>query len=67
MGSILLCSHPANAGSKFYNYKHSHSIVVMAVAMAVAGPDYECICADIGTNGRVSDGGAWNKCTLSKK
>ncbi len=36
------------------------------VLMAVAGPDYECIYADIGTNGRVADGGVWNKCSLSK-
>lgn len=34
--------------------------------MAVAGPDYECIYADVGTNGRVSDGVVWNKCTLSQ-
>ena len=54
---------PPSAGSKFCNYKHTHSIVLMAVA----GPDYECIYADIGTNGRVSDGGVWNKCSLSNK
>jgi hypothetical protein len=47
---------PANAGSFFYNYKHTHSIVLMAVA----GPDYGCIYADVGTNGRVADGGVWN-------
>lgn len=34
--------------------------------MAVAGPYYECLYADVGTNGRVSDGGVWNKCTLSQ-
>lgn len=34
--------------------------------MAVAGPDYECVYADVGTNGRVSDGGVWNKCELTK-
>ena len=38
---------PANAGSHYYNYKGTHSIVLMAVA----GPDYECVYADIGTNG----------------
>ncbi|XP_065061359.1 uncharacterized protein LOC135688440 [Rhopilema esculentum] len=62
-GKHIVMQPPANAGSKFYNYTHTHSIVLMAVA----GPDYECIYADIGTNGRVSDGGVWNKCTLSKK
>jgi hypothetical protein len=34
--------------------------------MAVAGPDYGCIYADVGTNGRVADGGVWNMCSLSK-
>ena len=34
--------------------------------MAVAGPDYECLYADVGANGRVSDGGVWNKCGLSQ-
>ena len=42
--------------------KGTHSIVLMAVA----GPDYECVYADVGTNGRVSDGGVWNKCGLMK-
>ena len=34
--------------------------------MAVAGSSSECLYADAGTNGRVSDGGVWNKCGLSK-
>ena len=32
---------------------HSCSIVLMAVA----GPDYQCLHADVGNNGRISDGG----------
>lgn len=52
-GKHIVMQPPANAGSYYYNYKHTHSIVLMAVA----GPDYECIYADIGTNGKVSDGG----------
>ena len=51
---------PPEAGSYLYNYKHTHSIVLLAAA----APDYECIYADVGTNGR--DGGVWNKCSLSK-
>ena len=62
-GKHIVMQPPPSAGSKFYNYKHTHSIVLMPVA----GPDYECIYADIGTNGRVSDGGVWNKCSLSNK
>ena len=34
--------------------------------MAIAGPDYECLYADVGTNGRISDGGVWNKCAFLK-
>ncbi|XP_046856153.1 protein ANTAGONIST OF LIKE HETEROCHROMATIN PROTEIN 1-like [Xenia sp. Carnegie-2017] len=60
-GKHVVVQQPPNSGSYFYNYKHTHSIVVLAVA----GPDYECLYADIGTNGRVSDGGIWNKCGLA--
>ena len=34
--------------------------------LAVAGPDYECLYADIGTNDRISDGGVWSTCGLAK-
>ena len=61
-GKHVVMQSPANAGSHYYNYKGTHSIVLMAVA----GPDYECVYADVGTNGRVSDGGVWNKCGLMK-
>eukprot|EP00112_Aurelia_sp_Birch-Aquarium-sp1_P012113 Seg2545.3 transcript_id=Seg2545.3/GoldUCD/mRNA.D3Y31 product="hypothetical protein" protein_id=Seg2545.3/GoldUCD/D3Y31 len=54
---------PPGSGSKYYNYKHTHSIVLLAVA----GPNYECLYADVGTNGRVSDGGVWGKCSLAQK
>ena len=62
-GKHVVIQPPANSGSMYYNYKQTHSIVLMAVA----GPDYECLFADVGTNGRVSDGGVWNKCTLAQK
>ena len=61
-GKHIVMQPPPEAGSYFYNYKHTHSIVLLAVA----GPDYECTYVDVGTNGRVSDGGIWNKCSLSK-
>lgn len=60
-GKHIVMQPPPNAGSYFYNYKHSHSVVLMAVA----GPDYQCLYADVGTNGRISDGGVWNKCGLA--
>ena len=34
------------------------------IALVVSGPDFECLYADIGTNGRNSDGHAWAKCNL---
>ena len=61
-GKHIVIQPPPNSGSHYYNYKHTHSIVLMAIA----GPDYECLYADVGTNGRVSDGGVWNKCGLSQ-
>ena len=52
---------PPGAGSTSYNYKYAHSVVLLAVV----GPNDECIYADVGTNGRVSDGSVWNKCSLA--
>ena len=62
-GKHIVIQPPAQCGSLYYNYKHSHSIVLLLVA----GADYECIYVDVGTNGRVSDGGVWNKCSLAQK
>ena len=59
-GKHLVLQSPPASGSHFFNYKKSHSVVLIAVA----GPDYECLYSDVGTNGRVSDGGVWNKCLL---
>ena len=61
-GKHIVMQPPPNAGSHYYNYKHTHSIILLAIA----GPDYECLYADIGTNGRISDGGVWNKSSLSR-
>ena len=51
---------PAGGGSFYLNYKHTSSIVLMAVA----GPDYESIYADVGGNSRCSDGGIWSNSNL---
>ena len=61
-GKHIITQPPGNSGSYYYNYKHTNSIVLMAVT----GPNYECLSYDIGTNGRVNDGGVWNKCILVK-
>ena len=52
----------AGSGSYFYNYKGTDSIVLMAVT----NTNYEFVYIDVGANGRVSDGGLWGNCTLSK-
>ena len=33
--------------------------------MVIAGPSYECLYADIGTNGTLNNGGVWNNCGFS--
>ncbi|XP_041982596.1 uncharacterized protein LOC121735745 [Aricia agestis] len=54
---------PANSGSEYYNYKKDFSIVLLALVDC----NYNFIFADIGSNGRMSDGGIfrdtklWNK------
>ena len=61
-GKHINISPAANSGSYYYNYKHSHSVV----HLAAAGPNYQCLYADIGTNGRTADGGIWKKTSLLK-
>ena len=51
---------PNNGGSCFYNYKHTHSVILLGVA----GPEYEYLYPDVGSNGRVNDSRIWNKCSL---
>ena len=51
---------PNNGGLYFYNYKHIHSVILLAIA----DPEYDCLYADVGSNGRVNDSRIWNKCSL---
>ena len=59
-GKHIIIQPPAYSGLHCYNCKHSLSIVLLAFA----GPNYECLYADIGTDGRLSDGGVWSKVRL---
>lgn len=54
---------PGKSGSLFYNYKDYYSIVLFAVVDA----EYKFIGIDVGSYGRESDAGIFNKCALGKK
>ena len=51
---------PQNCGSDWFNYKHTPSIVLLAVCNAV----YEFLLVDIGDAARQSDGGVYNNSSL---
>ena len=61
-GKHTTIQKPACGGLFYYNYKHTHSIVLLAVA----GPNYECLGADVGANGRCSDGRIWGNSSIAK-
>jgi len=57
---VLEC--PLKSGCMFYNYKQTFSIVLLAVVDA----QLRFIFIDVGTNGRASDRGIWNKSDIRK-
>ena len=60
VGKHVQIVKPDNGSSYFYNYKYTHSILLLAIS----SPEYEWLYADVGSNGRVNYSGTWNKCSL---
>ena len=55
--------HGGGSGSYYFNYKKTHSVVLMAIDNA----NCEFLYCDIGTNGRISDGGVINNTKFYEK
>lgn len=62
-GKHILLQAPFNSGSEYYIYKSFPSIVLLALVDA----NFNFIYADIGCQGRISDGGVFKQSKLYKK
>ena len=61
-GKHVRIVHPQCSGSDYYNYKGFYSIVLMAIV----SPSSEFIYADVGCQGRISDGGVFRNTNFFK-
>ncbi len=62
-GKHVIIQAPMKSGSEFFNYKSTFSIVLFAVVDA----DYNFLYVDVGGQGRISDGGIYQNCSLYQK
>ncbi|XP_049808975.1 uncharacterized protein LOC126252150 [Schistocerca nitens] len=61
-GKHIVLQCPVGSGSEYYNYKGSFSIVLLAVVDA----SYNFLYADIGCQGRISDGGVFKNASINE-
>ena len=61
-GKHVAIRKPSGSGSRFYNYKHFFSIILLAVCDA----HYKFLFVDIGSQGRCSDGGVFAESDLNE-
>lgn len=62
-GRHMAIQNPVGAGSVYHNYKGFFSIVLLAVCDS----NYCFTYANVGCQGRISDGGVFNQCSLARK